>query len=89
VRIPKTVKDLNLCIRGKFIVFDATVMTFMRFLANCIMIVLSKVVFICFKHKLEVKKFFCILRKGVSSSVVRWKVCQSAMVKYYPSNNPH
>jgi len=40
------------------------------------MIVLSKIVFICFKHKLEVKKYFLyILRKGVSSGVVRWKVC--------------
>ena len=58
MRIPKTVKDLNLCIMGKFTLFDATVMVFMRFLANIIMIVLSKIVFICFKEKLEVKKKF-------------------------------
>ena len=56
MRIPKTVKDLNLCIMGKFILFDATVMAFLRFPANCIVIVLSKIFFICFKHKLEVKK---------------------------------
>jgi len=54
VRIPKTVKDLNLCIMGNFILFDATATVFMRLLANFIMIVLSKIVFICFKHKLEV-----------------------------------
>ena len=43
---------------GKFILFDATVIVFMRFLANFIMIVLSKIFVVCFKHKLEVKKNF-------------------------------
>jgi len=52
VRIPKTVKDLNLCIMGKFILFDTTVMVFMRLLENFIVIVLSKIVFVCFKHNL-------------------------------------
>jgi len=49
---------------GKFILFDATVMVFMRFLATFVMIVLSKIVFICFKHKLQVKKIFLHFAQG-------------------------
>jgi len=58
VRIPKTVKDLNLFIYGKIYLIDATVIVFMRFLANFIMIVLIKIFVVCFKHKLQVKKNF-------------------------------
>ena len=47
VRFPKTVKDLNLCIIGKFMLFDAKEIIFVRFLANCIMIVLSKIASVC------------------------------------------
>jgi len=39
------------------------------------MIVLSKFVFLCFKHKLKVEKSLYILHNGVSTSAVRWKVC--------------
>jgi len=51
VRIPERLKFVHY---GRFILFDATVMVFMQLLANFIIIVLSEIVFICFKHNLEV-----------------------------------
>jgi len=42
----------------KEVLFDVKVMIFMWILANFSVIALGKIIFICFKHKLEVKKKF-------------------------------
>jgi len=61
VNISNTEKDLILCIIEKFL-FGAKVVILMRLLAIFV-IVLSRFVLLCFKHKLKVENFytFCVM----------------------------